>query len=50
MNMHCNTIYLIEANYQTPHICLTKVLHNTNDKKYIKIKTQKSFLSISSWI
>ena len=48
ISMHC---YLIDIDnlYQTPHICLTKTLDNS-DKKYININLPKSFLSMTSWI
>ena len=38
------------AIYQTPHICLTKVLKNNDDKIDIEINLPKNFLSMSSWI
>ena len=40
----------ISNQYKTPHICLTKVLEDNNNKEYINIKLPKNFLSISSWI
>ena len=40
----------IENLFQTPHICLTKLLDNQGNNEYIKINLPKNFLSISSWI
>ena len=39
----------IDKKYQTPHICLNKILDN-DDKEDIEINLPKNFLSISSWI
>ena len=36
--------------YQTPNICLIKVLEDNDNKAYIGIKLPKNFLSITSWI
>ena len=41
---------VVNNEYQTPHICLTKVLNEQNDKSHIIINLPKNFLSISSWI
>ena len=36
--------------YQTPYICLTKVLKNNENKEFVNINLPKNFLSLSSWI
>ena len=36
--------------YQTQHICLSKVLDNNENKGLVNINLPKSFLSLSSWI
>ena len=49
ISIYCPLVYISRI-YQTPHICLTKVLKDNQNEKVIKIKLPKSFLSISSWI
>ena len=49
INIHCCT-FDISKQHQTPHICLTDVLEDIDDKKNIEINLPKNFLTINSWI